>query len=659
MEKFPSHSKSPIKKPRLRAKSESLPTKKEETHTEKYKTITDKEKEWLEEGVPSLVHKMLEKFNGELPDAIVYTDTSGRPLRTVFDPILSKLSKERGKKKPAIFYFAPPDSPGTSSDEKQIKIDIKRRALEKERAQEIKAWVEKGGGNPDRIAVIDEFGMVGRTLNRMKRAFGEDTPFFYLAAEEPSGNYRIMSDNVGVFVGYQGWDKAGRYSWWQRSGVQREEMRKYAAKSDADPSETKYLKDLHRELRELGNSIADKFQIDRKIAASSLEEHEKEDFEEKTSEMRFVARLEEKSEKKEKFSLDELQFLYGSGSEWEHGDEEESRLAEIRMHRDFVKDMRDLFGLSEAFTVDQIGANLVAKNTDFFYKYISRLHGLSNETVKALLATDDEEKIRNFSRNLEHFKNLSEETALLIIQRGASLFGEDLSNFKGLSDRTAKALMDSGQWSVLADHMEQFKHLSKETALALIDYRKGKAYSGAPEVLQHISSFDGLSADDSLAQIYCERGIGHLIGNYVDHFTGPFSLKTAQLLIRGGNTNVINQNLNRFEGLTREIAIELIRNDFHSGANQVLKHLERFSGLNADDSLAQAILQTGDSYKPNAYAVIKHIDRFKNLSQQTAQILYDYQYDPSIILNHLSSFADLSPEFIERLKRSVERQKAA
>lgn len=185
--------------------------------------VTESDKEILGEGIPSVVKKMLDRFDGKLPSAVVFVDTSARPLAYAFDPIFRKIAEKQGGEKPSIHFFNDFDVPGeleVRDGEGHLLSDGEKIAREKGenikrvRAEEVRSFVQKRGGDPSKIVIIDDFAMNGRTRRELLRAFGESTPFFYIAAEHKDDENGLNDETVGTFVGHQGSYGAGRYGWW-------------------------------------------------------------------------------------------------------------------------------------------------------------------------------------------------------------------------------------------------------------------------------------------------------------------------------------------------------------------------------------------------------------------------------------------------------------
>src|SRR3989344_2048836 len=82
------------------------PNKEKSPVLEKEQSIlNDWDKKILFEGGKNLVGKILEKFEGKLPEAVIFPETSARPLFYLFDPVFTKISEKMKITKPKIFFF--------------------------------------------------------------------------------------------------------------------------------------------------------------------------------------------------------------------------------------------------------------------------------------------------------------------------------------------------------------------------------------------------------------------------------------------------------------------------------------------------------------------------------------------------------------------------
>lgn len=209
--------------------------------------LNEWDKKILLEGCKNVVTKILSEFNGKLPDAIVYPDTSARPVYYLLDPVFSKIAKNKNINKPKIFFLKVhgPDrntSVYESTEERELgkeeaevfllkelarnrslyshsnlfaegeydeyeknqKDDFNRtfekRHTEKERAIEIDNYNQKISENDTKanIAVIDEYSSNGHTSKEINYAFGYEVPYFSIFGSKED-NY-VPGENIGKVV---------------------------------------------------------------------------------------------------------------------------------------------------------------------------------------------------------------------------------------------------------------------------------------------------------------------------------------------------------------------------------------------------------------------------------------------------------------------------
>ena len=205
--------------------------------------LNEWDKKILLEGGKNVVTKILNEFNGKLPDAIVYPDTSARPVYYLLDPVFSELAKNKNINKPKIFFMKvqkPDQVTSTYEDiegrelnreEAEFFLDKElskhsgfiyskteeykkyqnnqkesfvrthnKRLVEKERASEINDYNKKLSGNGARsnLVVIDEYSSNGDTSKEINYAFGYEVPYFSIFGSKED-NY-VQNENIGKVV---------------------------------------------------------------------------------------------------------------------------------------------------------------------------------------------------------------------------------------------------------------------------------------------------------------------------------------------------------------------------------------------------------------------------------------------------------------------------
>jgi hypothetical protein len=216
--------------------------------------LNDWDKRILMEGGKGVLNKILEKFDGNLPDVVIYPDASARPLFYLLDSSFKKLSQEKGIALPQTYFFAVHRSDSktywlqeeraSSGDTRKVELadvetfikegtaEMKKRERETEqeegfriysdeqleemekqdlreaddtfvkrhieglRANEIKEYIKKSGIAEPKIVVIDDFYHEGKTQYEINEAFGMEVPYLSLYTVPFTGGY----DKAGIEI---------------------------------------------------------------------------------------------------------------------------------------------------------------------------------------------------------------------------------------------------------------------------------------------------------------------------------------------------------------------------------------------------------------------------------------------------------------------------
>lgn len=164
---------------------------------ENLRTLRANEKD-LKDNLSLVARKIIEDFPQILPDAMVYPDTSARPLASAMQPIFQRVAQERGVKSPNHYFFSTPDAEfrmasillGRCADD-GITIDeyIKRndqgsalgkrvqhiQSLMDQRAAEIIFYLQQSRPNSEHsveLIIVDDLATIfGHTIAAIRRAF--------------------------------------------------------------------------------------------------------------------------------------------------------------------------------------------------------------------------------------------------------------------------------------------------------------------------------------------------------------------------------------------------------------------------------------------------------------------------------------------------------
>ena len=271
--------------------------------------LNDWDHKILLEGGKNLVQKILKEFRGKLPDAIVYPDTSARPLSYLFDPIFVKISEEKGIRKPRSFFMKVghsdtfttifEDNEGRelfyNEVEKMLIEKIEtgdtalathkeyffkkaedtsvKRSVEADRASEIEKYNDNlsGRGIIANIAVIDDFSNQGDTRKEINYAFGYEVPYFSVFGNKNEG--KVDKDKVGVLIDPDAFPKNPVNDYSTKLSYTLGDQKLTIGVSKKDNIENQYsevnqnqteevrkrIMQLRREMKELGQEIANNF----------------------------------------------------------------------------------------------------------------------------------------------------------------------------------------------------------------------------------------------------------------------------------------------------------------------------------------------------------------------------------------------------------------
>lgn len=233
------------KKPSIEGKT--LEQKQDEVNLKSPKVspeiLNDWDKENLEKGLTSIAQQMLEDFNGKLPDAILYPETSARPLFFAMQPILEGISRLKNLSVPRSYAYNAKRTPTTlflaeyfkrhGKDEQTTintteEMEAQFKEAHGEESKLAKYSTEAGRGEPEkmkpwrdtmreraeeildrenklnptpRFAVIDDFATEqATTANEVRRAFNMPNMHFYAVMGQVGAGELTEPVTVGIEV---------------------------------------------------------------------------------------------------------------------------------------------------------------------------------------------------------------------------------------------------------------------------------------------------------------------------------------------------------------------------------------------------------------------------------------------------------------------------
>lgn len=228
-----------------------------------FEMLNDWDREMLEKGLSNIVAQMLEDFGGTLPDAIIFPETSARPLFFALQPVFRRLSEERGMSAPRSYAFSIKRPLTRDMDTMSSEEMREPRKIMKERAKEILHHEQKFN-NTSRIAVIDDFATANiRTAIETRGAF--DMPDMHVYAVLAMTNVGVQA---GVVVDADNTDPAKRggieFSFSGTSAVGVTKRERYSKRSERiipeGPEKAAFLqqkKQLREEMHAVGKKTAE------------------------------------------------------------------------------------------------------------------------------------------------------------------------------------------------------------------------------------------------------------------------------------------------------------------------------------------------------------------------------------------------------------------
>lgn len=114
--------------------------------------LNDWDKKMLEEGLAGIVEQMLNDFDGSLPDAILYPETSARPLFFAMQPILEGISRLKHISVPRSYAYTAERTPATLALAEYFKRHGKDELVTIETTDEMEAQFKEAYGEETKVA---------------------------------------------------------------------------------------------------------------------------------------------------------------------------------------------------------------------------------------------------------------------------------------------------------------------------------------------------------------------------------------------------------------------------------------------------------------------------------------------------------------------------
>lgn len=176
--------------------------------------LSERDQKVLKNSAKNVAEMLLSDFPQELPDAIIFPETTARPLVYIFGPILERAAEQRGVKKPKLVFFQL-EQGFFESDRLGAKRGIDKRGIKEETesflefaSDNMKQWYledmqavyknylllkeankkraeEIDNNGKKSLAIVDDFVGEGRAVEEIRNIFNKKIPAYALLASNP------------------------------------------------------------------------------------------------------------------------------------------------------------------------------------------------------------------------------------------------------------------------------------------------------------------------------------------------------------------------------------------------------------------------------------------------------------------------------------------
>ena len=253
------------------------------------------------------------------------------------------------------------------------------------------------------------------------------------------------------------------------------------------------------------------------------------------------------------------------------------------------------------------------------------------DEAEQLLFSDDSEKIKYFFDNFRRFENLNKKIAYKMIHLEVSnLIFENEEKFPGLifDKKFAIEMAFHNQAYGVIVNIEKFIDLDKEVAYVLIS---NEVYPKT--IVENIKEFKNLEFNKEFANKLINVEECQFFIDNIEKFTG-LDREVADNMIRQGFGYFVIENKNIFDGLEldEDLALLLIHCD---GKNILMENREKFTNVNFNkDFLLKAIKYNSRDF------FIDYIDQFTGLDKEVSLALIE-SYNTQCVINNKDKFAGL------------------
>ncbi|MEN9920760.1 MAG: hypothetical protein RL538_653 [Candidatus Parcubacteria bacterium] len=397
-------------------------------------------------------------------------------------------------------------------------------------------------------------------------------------------------------------------------------------------------------------------------------------YKKKAEDMSRLTNLDNRHQKGEELSSDDLRFLYemeGSIKSFAQFGGKDPRIKEIVETRDFKTDMAIIF--EEQDDNQLVKAILDAGKYHIISKFTSKISDFSNlspEIAVHLLESKDEQIIRAVSNNLKSFVKFDGYTTVALLKTGLDFqtLGNNLEKIPALDSELAALLLSGGKncMMFLVTNLDKFESLDhQDTAYRLLD---SFGADGAEILASNFDKFSGLDQQSTMMRLIDRIHNGAPVGaaafvKNIDKFEDPSVDVAIRLLqVKDSAGRLVGDKF--FEEISERISVfniefakQLLEIDTNGkqdklfGFKILTKYVNKFE--NFDTDLALSLLEirdNSDSVRPRRYAgadfLAENLDKIQNLNGEFALRLLDKANGAGVLVKNIDKFNDLDHRYI-------------
>lgn len=395
-------------------------------------------------------------------------------------------------------------------------------------------------------------------------------------------------------------------------------------------------------------------------------------YKKKAEDMGRLTNIDNRQQKGESLSSDDLRFIYeidGSIKSFAQWEGKDPRVKEIIETRDFKTDMVGIFGEQNddqlaKFILDTKKLHIIRG----FTSKISDFSNLSPEILTHLLDSKDEKIIyaachnlnsfvkfdghaavgllngglnpQTLGYNLEKLPTLDSEFASLLLngRRNCMMFlVKNLDKFEDIDHQdVAYRLVDSfgsDGVQILASNFDKFSGLDQQsTILHLIDKYHNHDPVGAAAFVKNIDKFENPSIEAVIRLLQVKGSMGRLAGDKffeeISERISVFNMEFAKQLLEIDTNDkqdkpfgfkILAKYINKFENFDTDFALRLleirddsdsVRSKRYAGADFLAENLDKIQNLDAE--FAHRLLEKANG----AGVLVRNIDKFSGLDHR-------------------------------------------